>query len=192
MCLKKEEKENLDVKQRILDTAGYLVMQKGVKETSLKDIAQEVGISKGTLYYYYSAKEDIIYDIADTHLQRITDELLLWINNIDRKTAPDEVIKTVFERIIAAETRGKLNIYLIGSAITNNDSLRERFKARYDEWRRTIEYGIGKVLGDEENDNKVLSFLILAALDGLIIQKLLGEQNIPVDEVAQLIARLGK
>lgn len=192
MCIKKEEKENLDVKQRILDASGYLMMQKGVKETSLKDIAAEVGISKGTLYYYYSAKEDIIFDIADTHLQRITDELLFWINNIDKKTAPYEVIKTVFERIIAAETRGKLNIYLIGSAITNNDSLRERFKARYAEWRKTIEYGIGKVLGDEGNDNKVLSYLILAALDGLIIQKLLGEDNIPVDEVAQLITRLGK
>ncbi|MBF0696158.1 TetR/AcrR family transcriptional regulator [Actinomyces bowdenii] len=44
----------------ILDTAQRLFITKGVQATSVQDILTEVGIAKGTLYYHFSSKEEIL------------------------------------------------------------------------------------------------------------------------------------
>jgi len=179
------EVQLISTRQSILDEASKLIAQKGVKNTSLADISKEVGISKGTLYYYYSTKNDIIYDIADIHLKQITDELLSWIDNI----ASDEILKVVFEKISTAETRGKLHLYLISDAVTSNEPLKQRFKEKYKEWRLTLEDGLRKVLKNKTTDYGVLSYIILAALDGFTVQWMLGVEKIPIDGIANLLSK---
>lgn len=168
--------------------AGKLITQKGVKDTSLADIAKEVGISKGTLYYYYSSKGDIIYDITDIHLKQVTQELLSWIANIENDAVPEEIFRVVFEKILGAETRGKLHLYLISDAVIGNNSLKERFNQRYKEWRITLENGIKMVLKDRNIDYKILSHIILATLDGFIIQRMLGVEKIPLKDIANMLS----
>ncbi|KGK88155.1 TetR family transcriptional regulator [Desulfosporosinus sp. HMP52] len=180
----------ISTRQSILDVAGKLIAQKGVKATSLSDIAKEVGISKGTLYYYYSNKNDIIYDIADIHLTRITKELLSWIESIENNISAEDVIRVVFERISTAETRGKLHLYLISDAVTSNAPLNQRFREKYREWRIALENGLRKVLKDRTADYVVLSYIILAALDGFTIQWRLGEEDIPIEGIAKVISKL--
>ena len=188
----KEDTEGqlISTRQSILDAASSLIAQKGVKDTSLADISKEVGISKGTLYYYYSSKNDIIYDIADIHLKQITDELLSWINNIEHNVAPEDILKVVFERISTAETRGKLHLYLISDAVTSNEPLKQRFREKYKEWRIALEDGLRKVLKNRTADYRVLSYIILAALDGFTIQWRLGEEKIPIDGIANLLSKI--
>lgn len=184
------EGQLISARQSILDAASQLIAQKGVKNTSLADISKEVGISKGTLYYYYSNKNDIIYDIADIHLNKITKELLSWIDNIEHNIAPEEILKVVFERISTAETRGKLHLYLISDAVTSNEPLKQRFREKYKEWRTALENGLRKVLKDRAVDYRILSYIILAAIDGFTIQWRLGEEKIPIDSIANLLSKV--
>lgn len=187
---RKGNREKSDVRQKILSVAANLMIEKGVKETSLKDIANEVGISKGTLYYYYSAKDDIIFDITDQHLNQITEEFTSWIENIDEIITPEEELKIFFEKILNAETRDKLHLYLMSDAVLSSDSVRKKFMQRYEEWRHSIEYWLKKAMIHKKTDFKVLSYLTLAALDGLIMQKLVGGEDhpIPVAEIAKILA----
>ncbi len=182
-----KSKPIVDMRLHILNVASSLISQLGIKETSLKNISEEAGISKGTLYYYYSAKEDIIYDIADRNLTQITDEMIGWVNEVDTNVLPERILKTLFENILEAEVRAKLHIYLLNDAITANSSLAEKFEKRYNEWRETLTFGIDKVLPKNNGDNVALSYLILALLDGLIIQKMFGTKNIPLDEIIGII-----
>lgn len=46
--------------QRILDTAGRLFLEKGYERTSLQDIINDTGLSKGAIYHHFSSKEDIL------------------------------------------------------------------------------------------------------------------------------------
>jgi AcrR family transcriptional regulator len=186
----KDKKQNTDMRQNILTAASSLMMQKGVKETSLKDIALEVGISKGTLYYYYKAKEDIIYDIADSHLKKVSDDLLAWVDDINNHITPEQLFKAVFEQILAADTRGKLHIYLLGDSILTNSTLKIRFQQRYKEWKDQLEYGIKKVMSSRNIENEILAELTLAALDGFVIQRALGRENIPIEQVARLLSSI--
>lgn len=179
----------ISTRQSILDAASELIAQKGVKNTSLADISKEVGISKGTLFYYYSTKNDIIYDIADIHLTRITEELLAWIDNIEHNIAPEEILKVVFEKILSAETRGKLHLYLVSDAVTSNAPQKQRFREKYKEWRIALENGLRKVLKNRTTNYEVLSHIILAALDGFTIQWMLGVEKIPIDGIANLLSK---
>ena len=186
----KDTTNRSDVQEKILHVACQLIIKKGIKETSLKDIAETVGISKGTLYYYYSAKEDLIADIADSHLNVITTEIFDWIEEIDNQLPPEEILNGVFEKILVAETRGKLNLYLVGSAITNNALLKERYKERYQEWQRNIKTGLDQIYTKNQENHEEMSYLILAVLDGLIIQRLLGFVDIPMAKIVHLVSKM--
>lgn len=182
----------VDMKSHILTVASSLISELGIKETSLKRISQEAGISKGTLYYHYSAKEDIIYDIAEKNLKQITDELIAWVDDADANVLAETILKALFENILAAEARAKLHIYLLNDAITANSSLAEKFEKQYDDWRETLVFGINKVLPKKNGDNLALSYLILALLDGLIIQRMFGTKDIPIDEIINIIINANK
>ena len=57
-------------KQAILDAAAEIFHRKGYHATSIQDIAQEVGMLKGSLYYYISSKNDLLLEIiTDVHAQ---------------------------------------------------------------------------------------------------------------------------
>ena len=188
----KESKPIVDMRLHILNIASSLISQHGIKETSLKRISEEAGISKGTLYYYYSAKEDIIYDIADRNLKEITDELIAWVDNVDANILAEKILKTLFEKILEAEIRGKLHLYLLNDAITANNLLAEKFEKQYNDWRETLIFGLNKVLPKKNGDNVALSYLVLALLDGLIIQRMCGAKSIPVDEIVDIIININK
>ncbi|ANY68877.1 TetR family transcriptional regulator [Paenibacillus sp. BIHB 4019] len=47
-------------KNEILDTAEMLFYTKGYNKTTINDILQEIGIAKGTFYYYFKSKEEVM------------------------------------------------------------------------------------------------------------------------------------
>ncbi len=55
-----EERRN-----EILDVAEQLFVEKGFDQASTNDIINEIGIARGTLYYHFSSKEEILDAIVD-------------------------------------------------------------------------------------------------------------------------------
>ncbi|PLR95339.1 TetR/AcrR family transcriptional regulator [Bacillus sp. T33-2] len=60
------------MKEKITEHSIRLFEEKGFSETSIQDIVDSMGVTKGTFYYYFSSKEELLMDI---HLRYI-DELL--------------------------------------------------------------------------------------------------------------------
>jgi AcrR family transcriptional regulator len=62
-------------KADLLDAALGVFAEKGYDGASLQDIAERIGILKGSVYYYYKSKEDILFDIVklvhDEHLANV-------------------------------------------------------------------------------------------------------------------------
>ena len=58
-----------DRKNEILDTAEKLFFTKGYNKTAVNDILNEIGIAKGTFYYYFKSKEEVM----DAIIMRIID-----------------------------------------------------------------------------------------------------------------------
>ena len=47
----------------ILDSAAKFFYTKGYHATSIEDVARDVGMLKGSLYYYIKSKEDLLYEL---------------------------------------------------------------------------------------------------------------------------------
>jgi AcrR family transcriptional regulator len=51
------------VLERLKEAAMRLVAEKGVAQTTVRDLAQAAGVSEGALYRHYETKEDLIRDL---------------------------------------------------------------------------------------------------------------------------------
>jgi AcrR family transcriptional regulator len=55
--------QGAQTRERILDIALELFTRLGYEKTSLRDIAERLGITKAALYYYFERKEDILIEL---------------------------------------------------------------------------------------------------------------------------------
>ncbi len=174
-------------KEKIIEAATELIIQSGPEQVSLADIARKTGVSKGTLFYHYPSKDELIYDVTDRHFTRTTDELVRWVESSRGSMDIAEVLKVVLETILGAHTRGRLHIYLVNVALGQSPSLRQRFAERYNEWRATIEANLIELMADR-SQAAVAASLTLAALDGYVLQTALGINDHPIDEICRFIS----
>lgn len=57
-------------KHQIMNAAEEVFSKKGFDDARMDDIAEETGLSKGTLYLYFKSKDDLIVAILDRLFQR--------------------------------------------------------------------------------------------------------------------------
>jgi TetR/AcrR family transcriptional regulator len=58
--------------QELIDAALRLFVEKGFAATKAEDIARQAGVSKGTLYLYYTSKEDLLREVIS---QRVSSRI---------------------------------------------------------------------------------------------------------------------
>ncbi len=69
----KLEKENK--KMKIIQSATILFSTRGVRSTTVDEIAKKAKVGKGTIYYYYTDKTEILCDCYMRHIQLIRSQL---------------------------------------------------------------------------------------------------------------------
>jgi len=60
---------------RIKEVALRLLVEKGVGETTIRDLAREAGVSEGSLYRHYDSKEDLVRDLFREHYAQFAHRL---------------------------------------------------------------------------------------------------------------------
>jgi AcrR family transcriptional regulator len=82
-------KEYHERKNEILDVAQELFFTKGYKQTSIESIIKKIGVAKGTIYYYFKSKEDLM----DKLVKRMTNQILIEVKKITERTDLDALTK---------------------------------------------------------------------------------------------------
>ncbi|MBN8235239.1 TetR family transcriptional regulator [Halobacillus kuroshimensis] len=94
------------MKQEIIQTSIHLFDKKGFTETSLQEIVEEIGVTKGTFYYYFKNKQELLTDI---HLDFI--EFLLGnqqkILNDTQQDSKDKLHSMIFMVLDSIKYRKK-------------------------------------------------------------------------------------
>jgi len=75
---KAKEKENL--KTLILQGAHKLFLEKGIERTTIRNIADEIEYSVGTVYVYFKDKNDILHHLHTQGFQQLGGEMRVLFN----------------------------------------------------------------------------------------------------------------
>lgn len=62
-----------DPRRRIHDAALACFESRGIKTTSMDDVANALGVSRPTVYYYFAGKDELILEVVARQVQSILD-----------------------------------------------------------------------------------------------------------------------
>jgi AcrR family transcriptional regulator len=150
--------------EELLAAAVRLFRQKGYHDTSMQDLAEAVGIQRGSLYHYIEAKEDLLWEIMERSIQRLLDA----VEPIARSPAPaaEKLREAIAAHLrVAASSRDELTVLhvelksLSPSRRARMLGLRDRYEGLF---RRMVEEGVGR--GEfRPADPKTVGLAILGA-----------------------------
>lgn len=71
------DERRTDTRQQIRAVALELFAEQGYEKTSLREIAERLGVTKAAVYYHYRTKEEILSSLLDEHLAGM-DAIVAW------------------------------------------------------------------------------------------------------------------
>ncbi len=74
MAIGKRSQKREETRQEILSAAAKLFSEKGYAESSVEDIAAAAEVVKGTFYYNFSSKEDVVLALRHQSVQKAISE----------------------------------------------------------------------------------------------------------------------
>ena len=75
-----------DTRSRIQAVAVELFSEQGYDKTSLREIAERLGVTKAALYYHFKSKEDIVHSLVEDYFGQV-DSLVAWASQQPRTPA---------------------------------------------------------------------------------------------------------
>ncbi len=76
-----EQLDNIEAKDRIINASIQLFSQKGFDAASVNEIAEQAGVTKALIYYYFKSKEEILDYLVHTLVDNITALAMDFINS---------------------------------------------------------------------------------------------------------------
>lgn len=169
-------------KDAFINAAEKLITEQGANDFSLADLAEEMGISKGTLYYHYPTKDDLIFDIMERHMDALSKDYVEWLDRHQGdQITPQRFLDVVFYKGVKLFNKSKMHIYLINECMRGNESLRKRYTELWRSWQDKLEAGLIHSF-PEEKDRKACAYLLMLIIDGLTIQEALDNSDNALNE----------
>ena len=151
-----------------------LCRNNGVYATSLGDIAQAAGISKGTLYYHYPAKDELILEIAEEHFAKHSNDLFEWIELLNHNAAPDIAVQVLTEALLENRERLRLHVALLCESLRAESPLHAWMRVKQKEWAMLLELGAIKMSGQAAQKFRFYGKLYFSLLDGFALHLLMN------------------
>ncbi|AZO95878.1 TetR/AcrR family transcriptional regulator [Halocella sp. SP3-1] len=152
-----------DTKDMITDAALRLFADRGYAETSMSSIAEEAGVSKGTLYLYFSSKEEMFREMIETGFE----VMLKQIGSLVKKDRPVKELVYDYIRIshdFCEENKEVSRIIADNFAKVISDEFKERMDEQLAEMlsylRILIERGIKEGVFKTINTEFMLIYLL--------------------------------
>ena len=123
-----------DTRSRLRQLALQLFAEQGYEKTSLREIAERLGVTKAALYYYFRSKEDIVRSLVEDYMAEI-DDLIAWGREQPRSAATRAGIVRRYLEIIANGTAVFRLLHQNQAAVSSLASAKERgglFRERLD------------------------------------------------------------
>ena len=165
--MKSFREERAEEKRRnILRISAEIFREKGYQGTTIEEIATRLKLTKGSIYYYVSSKEDLLYQchemIAETSIKQLQE---IIDSDVSTKEKMINAIKSHIEYICSENSMFHL---IERPSEISSPEIQKKIKEQRDRYERLfqnlIEEGVKSKLFIE-SDPKMMRLLILGALN---------------------------
>ena len=170
----KERSDIFDIRRTQLTAATYnVVSKKGYYNFTIKDIAQEAGMSTGLIHYYFKNKQDLLLNL----LREINRNIRVSLQkDLEKSTNPVDRLNAFIERACNLVIQEKNYFYVLldfWTQLNHNERMRSAIQKLYTSYRdvcsEILHEGIAQ--GAFNNiDVQYTATMIVAMVQGLIIQ----------------------
>jgi AcrR family transcriptional regulator len=191
MEMSEEQIKELHVRNRIVEGARQSFFEYGFSRVTMDEIAENLGMSKKTLYKHFSSKEDLLKSVITSHCNGMD----VRVQPIMENTTTDFIEKMLIMGPIIAENIAKIPVLFLKDLEKNSpETWRE-----YQEWRRSsIIANFGKFLtegiqqGVFRNDLHVegVVTMYLTIIEGMFRSEVLSKLPLTPAQVYTMIARV--
>jgi AcrR family transcriptional regulator len=180
-------------KHQILDAAMVVFARLGFHEARMDDIVQEAGLSKGTLYWYFKSKEEIITVISQ---QLFTTD----IEQVERLLNAEGTVSERLQQLIRSRVQGMQEksdvvaiLFEFYAAALHQDGVRQSIKTYFQNFHEVLVALIQQ--GIERGEFRPVDALAAAtALDavfeGLIVRWLIDPDAVQWASLGEAAIRL--
>jgi len=131
----------------ILGSALRVFARRGFREATMEEIAEEAELGKGTIYYYFPAKEAILKELVETTVDHHFNGIR---QRVRRATDPLGVAAAIIDGFVANYRRQpelfRLFYMVLASPPGEVAQALRAFSARHREWLSRLEEDVGSLL----------------------------------------------
>jgi AcrR family transcriptional regulator len=103
------EGEAVQTRRALLDAAAQLIAERGYRGTTVSDIVERSGLSKGTFYWHFKSKEDLLLAVLE---ERIDRPLIELIERLKTASANEDMAPEATALFLELMTPGRETILL--------------------------------------------------------------------------------
>jgi AcrR family transcriptional regulator len=181
-------------RRRLLDAAAEVFAHRGFAATSLDEVAEVAGFSKGAVYSNFAGKEDLFLSVLDEHVTR---QMLDIRGDIDvTRTAGEQVMEAGqrFMDLFQRERAWYLLSFEFLVYAARNPEFQVEFAARQRAQRAAVVAMLEENAAAMEIPMSLpperMAVALEALANGIAFAKLADEQGVPDDLVGELFAVL--
>lgn len=161
-------------KQELLEAAKLVFIRKGYIKTTMQDIMNEAGVSRGALYSYFNNIQHIFEELLksedeiDINLFETDDQSCFWKQLTSWVQLQQKNIKSIHQSLLHC----KIEFFLIKyhrAYKTSNPYLIERYEKLVDSIKKFIEAGITRKEIKPCMPSESIALYLISFLDGLML-----------------------
>jgi AcrR family transcriptional regulator len=172
-----------DCRKRIVQAALKLFATRGYYHTSIADILRESDCTRGTLYYYFSSKEELGHAAIDESFRLFVQEGAA--SHLATEGHPIDRLFKLLDDLPSAvklETTGDLTAGVAARMASVHDAFRRRVERRLDRLANDLVEILRKGLADgqiaDSADPRVLAHVCFIVSQGSQFADLLGQRRV--------------
>lgn len=116
-----------DKRELIFEAMEELMSEVPYKEISVDSIAKKAGIGKGSIYYYFKSKDEILYAVIERSYRRAVHDFFESIH-LRPETSVMEKIKLLFMSVIKRDFNGNEKNLIITLHLHEDTTLHQKMK----------------------------------------------------------------
>ena len=174
-----------DTRARIQQVALELFAEQGYERTSLREIAERLGVTKAALYYHFKSKEDIVRSFTEDHFARL-DAVIDWAK---QQPAGAETTRGIVERYVAILVDGSDVFRFLEqnqAVLRSQDSGKHRFEQYRPRLNALVELITGPAAPTRARVRTTVAFF--AASVSLMLFR--GEDGTDVEELRKIVLEI--